>query len=184
MEALPPTTLSDAVLTDAPPGYHEVIFEFLTTTAVERLLRCASSAYVWDVEIFAHYFDVDPPEKDVVAEQSFKYALEKRYVGHYLIINPAEAGALVPVGDPVRYMTTDAFFAWLGNIPRDYAQKTREVFAWLIMCGARKADTLQIEQLSARVKDLEEKVCERDSIIESLQKNLTWVLRTLLMKKV
>ena len=175
--------LSDAVLNDAPPGYQEAIFEFLTMTAVERLLRCSSSPYVWDVGIFAHYFDEEPPERDIVARQSFLDALERKHVGQYIIVNPPEPGALVPIGGPSRYMTTDAFFAWLGGMDNEFAQKTREVLAWLVMCGARKADTIQIKDLTTRVQQLEKKICERDSIIESLQRNIAQILRTFLVQK-
>ena len=184
MKAQPTTGLADEVLKDAPSGYHEVLYEFLSAAGVERLIRCTASPYVWDVEIFAHYFAAEIPESDVVATVPFNETyLTTRYVGKYLIVNPPEVGTYVAIIQTVHYMTTDAFFAWLGNIKHDFAQKTREVLAWLIMYGARKADNIQIEKLEKRVKDLERKVCERDGVIESLQKNLTDVLRTFLRRK-
>ena len=183
MEPLPTTGLADEVLKDAPEEYHQVIYDFLTPTSVERLIGCASDPYVWDVEVFAHYFAADPPVSDVVAMQSFGEAMKKRYVGQYLIVNPPEVGTLVALRDPVRYMTTDAFFAWLGDMDKDYARKTREVLAWLVMCGARKADAIRIRKLKETVKDLERRLGERDGIIESLQRNLVRVLGAYLGNK-
>jgi hypothetical protein len=136
-----------------------------------------SKTYVWDVEVFAHYFDCEPPASAVVAMQSFNEAMHKTSVGPYEIINPPDIGTLVVITPTFRYMTTDSLLSWLGDMNLHHALKTREVISWLVHCGARKADALRIQELVDTVKNLEQKLCERDCIIHSLQRDITNVLR-------
>jgi hypothetical protein len=93
----------------------ERIRYFLTPASIERLILYITKPHVWNVENFAYYLQVAPPENIVATVTSYQKALTSRKVNGQLIINPMETTTLAPVTAKVRYLTTEALLDWLAD---------------------------------------------------------------------